>query len=218
MVDEESARGRYAQLSLFSRVLTSVTAAVVAVLVVVHVGAVFLHLAPSNVVSERYDEAIDDYIRPEFVQNWKLFAPEPLYVNRAIHARAEISAGDGIRTTEWIDVTATDIAATRGHLLPSHTRNQLRKGWRTYTASHDDNDQPRNLTGRLIEQYLKRVVLMRLSHEFEGAAIERVQLRSSTTRVPEPEWSTKRVSDVPSYQELPWWPVSDEDFPAGSVR
>lgn len=217
MADEQRTRG-YAQLSLPSRVLISATAAVVALMVAVHLVTVLFYLAPSNVVSERYDTAIEGYVAPEFVQNWKLFAPEPLHVNVDVHARAQISTTDGSRTTEWIDLTAAEIAATRGHLLPSHTRNQLRKGWRTFVNTHDDDNRPLNLTGQLIEQYLKRVVLMRLSHELDGAFIDRIQVRSETTQVPEPDWSTKEADDSPAYRELPWWPVSDEDFPAGSVR
>lgn len=217
MADEQRTRG-YAQLSLTSRVLISATAGVVALMVAVHLVTVLFYLAPSNVVSERYDTAIDGYVTPEFVQNWKLFAPEPLHVNLDVHARAQISTADGSRTTEWVDMTAAEIAGTRGHLLPSHTRNHLRKGWRMYVSTHDDDNQPSNLTGQLIEQYLKRVVLMRLSHELDGAFIERVQLRSETTQVPEPDWSTKEAGAGPVYRELPWWPVRNEDFPAGSAR
>ncbi|MGH3519718.1 MAG: DUF5819 family protein [Haloechinothrix sp.] len=214
MKSEEATRGGVTGLSRPARGLVSAAAAVIAVVVAIHLGMVFLYVAPSNVLSRQYSTTINDYISPEFVQNWKLFAPEPLHVNVAVHARAEIRQPDGsVETTGWINVFADDIDHTRGNLVPSHTRNQLRKGWRAFINTHDENNRARNLTGWLVEEYLKRVVLLRLSTGLRADAVERVQLRSATTPVPEPAWSGRQSSAETTYRVLPWWSVNEHDFP-----
>nr|WP_246361006.1 DUF5819 family protein [Haloechinothrix aidingensis] len=179
----------------------------------------FFHVAPSNVVSREYDDTIDDYIYPEFRQNWKLFAPEPIHINREVHARALLRDADGTaETSEWINVTAAEIEATRGHPAPSQTRNQLRKAWRTLLNSLDDDNRPRNEFGEVTADYIKRVALLRMSAELDIDMIERVQLRAVTTRVPEPEWSERSIDGEPDHRVLPWWTVREGDFPEGSTR
>ncbi|MGH3432869.1 MAG: DUF5819 family protein [Thermocrispum sp.] len=201
------------------RVLVAGAAVLVGLLAVVHLGMVLLHVAPDNVVSRQYDEALDGYIRPEFVQNWKLFAPEPLHTNARVEARARLRGQDGaLSTTGWIDVSAAEIEMTRYNLVPSHARNQLRKGWRIYLQTHDGENRAYNTAGLLLESYLKRVALMRLSHELPAAAIERVQLRSASTPVKEPAWSVRAPRSGTSHRVLPWWDVAAGDFPEGSAR
>lgn len=202
------------QPSRTSRALVSAAAVLVGLVVVLHLGMVFLHVAPKNVLSREYDTQLDDYIRPEFVQNWKLFAPEPLHTNVRVEARARI----GERTTEWIDVTAPDIEATRYNLVPSHARNQLRKGWRMYVQTHDGENRAVNTTGWMLETYLKRAALMRLSHQLPAGEIEQVQLRSASTWVDEPAWSARTPRSGTSHRVLPWWNVAANDFPEGSRR
>lgn len=216
---KDETRGGLASLSRTSRAVAAFAAAVVAILAIVHIGTVFLYLAPSNVVSQRFSTEINDYISPEFVQNWKLFAPEPLHVNVAVHARADVRGADGSsRTTGWINLSAADIDATLGNPLPSHTRNQIRKGWRTFVRTHDRDYRATSLTGLIIEEYLKRIAVRRLGEKIAGGTIERVQLRAVTTRVPEPSWSRKRSNDKVSFRLAPWWQVGPEDHPQGGGR
>jgi hypothetical protein len=190
--------------------------ALVGVIVAAHLGMVFLHVAPPNVVSREYSSAINSYVRPEFQQNWKLFAPDPLHVSRDIEARAQVRRPDGhVSTSEWIDLTAADVEHVRHNLVPSHTRNQLRKGWRIFLGAHDDENRPINPTGPIIADYLKRVALMRMAPEVGEGAIEGIQLRAVTTRVADPPWSTRSSSTKPRTHVLPWWPVRASDFPEG---
>ena len=58
-------------------------------------GAVFLHVAPSNAVSQRYQQQVDGIVFPELEQNWKLFAPNPLQQNIAVQVRAQVRTADG---------------------------------------------------------------------------------------------------------------------------
>ncbi|MFE9092782.1 DUF5819 family protein [Streptomyces sp. NPDC007264] len=201
-----------AALSLRYQIAAALALAVVAVAACVHLGMVFLHVAPANTVTRRHGEAIDDWIYPEFEQNWKLFAPNPLQQNIDVQVRAEVRTVDGgERTTGWYDLSALDGAAIDGHLLPSHTRqNELRRAWDFYTASHDGENRPVGLRGALSEEYLRRVVALRLGSEHpagRGETVDRVQVRSRTTNVPPPEWSDEKVSGAPEYRQLPWWSV-----------
>jgi hypothetical protein len=195
--------------------------AVVAVVVCVHLGMVFLHVAPSNTVTKAHGTAIDDWVYPEFEQNWKLFAPNPLQQNIAVQVRAEVQAGNGeVRTTGWYDLSAEDGRAIDGNLLPSHTQqNELRRAWDFFLATHDSSNRPSGLRGSLSESYMRRIVALRLQRDDaagKGGVIERVQVRSRTTNVPPPKWSTEKISDQPMYRVLPWWPVTAADTHGGA--
>ncbi|MFI5797056.1 DUF5819 family protein [Streptomyces sp. NPDC051677] len=195
--------------------------AVVAVAVCVHVGMVFLHVAPSNTVTKAHGKAIDEWIYPEFEQNWKLFAPNPLQQNIAVQVRAEVrTAGGGSRTTGWYDLSAQDGRAIDGNLLPSHTQqNELRRAWDFYTSTHGSDNGAVGIRGALSETYLRRIVVLRLERggaAGDGGVVERVQLRSQTTNVTPPKWSDEKVSMSPVYRELPWWSVPDGAIEGGA--
>jgi hypothetical protein len=216
------ARIGVAALSLRYQVGAALAVAVVAVAALVHLGMVFLHVAPSNTVTKQHGKAIDEWIYPEFEQNWKLFAPNPLQQNIEVQVRADVRTADGsTRTTGWYDLSAEDGAAIDGNLLPSHTeQNELRRAWDFLTATHDSSNRPIGLRGTLAETYLRRIVVLRLDRDDAagaGGAVQRVQVRSRTTNVPPPEWSDEQVSTTPQYRTLPWWPVPADEA-AGGVR
>ncbi|MBU6532214.1 DUF5819 family protein [Streptomyces mayonensis] len=192
-----------------------VALAVVAVAVCAHIGLVFLHVAPSNTLTKQHGSAVDEWVFPEFEQNWKLFAPNPLQQNVSVQVRAEVSTADGaIRTTGWYDLSAEDGRAIDGNPLPSHTQqNELRRAWDFFVSSHDSENRPVGLRGSLSGTYLRRIALLRLDRNEAagpGGVVERVQYRSRTTNVEPPPWSGEKVSDRPTYRELPWWSVTPE--------
>lgn len=198
-----------AGLSTPYRVVTALALGAIAVAACAHLGLVFLHVAPANTVSKRHAGAIDGWIYPEFEQNWKLFAPNPLQQNIAVEARAEVrTAGGELITTDWRDLSAQDGAAIRHSLLPSHTeQNELRRAWDFFTGSHDEDNMPNGERGELSEAYLLRIAVNRLAPEHRGGQLLRVQLRSATTAVPAPKWSTETTDTRTYYRELPWWRV-----------
>ncbi|MFH0517382.1 DUF5819 family protein [Streptomyces sp. M41] len=215
------ARTGVAALSLKYQIGAALAVAVVAIAVCVHVGMVFLHVAPPNTVTKQHGKAIDDWIYPEFEQNWKLFAPNPLQQNISVQVRAEVATADGgTGTTGWYDLSAQDGRAIDGNLLPSHTQqNELRRAWDFFVATHDAENRPVGLRGALSETYLRRIAQLRLDREDAagaGGVVERVQFRSRTTNVPPPKWSEEKVSDKPVYRVLPWWPVGWE-APGGAT-
>jgi hypothetical protein len=205
-----------AALSLRHQIAAALALAVVAVVACAHLGMVFLHVAPSNTVTKQHGRAIDDWIYPEFEQNWKLFAPNPLQQDITVQVRALVRTKDGTsRETGWYDLSALDGLAIDGNPLPSHTQqNELRRAWDFYIGTHDGENRPVGLRGDLSERYLRRIGVLRLDRERaggEGAVVERVQFRSLTTDVPPPRWSGEKVSDRPVVRELPWWAVPGSD-------
>ncbi|KUL22865.1 DUF5819 family protein [Streptomyces regalis] len=211
-----------AALSLRYQIGAALALAVVAIAVCVHVGMVFLHVAPPNTVTKQHGKAIDDWIYPEFEQNWKLFAPNPLQQNIAVQVRAKVGTADGgTRTTGWYDLSAQDGRAIDGNLLPSHTQqNELRRAWDFFVATHDAGNRPVGLRGALSETYLRHIVQLRLDRANaagEGGVVERVQVRSRTTNVRPPTWSDEQVSDKPAYRMLPWWWVPQDGTDAADA-
>ncbi|MCX2922177.1 DUF5819 family protein [Streptomyces sp. NEAU-W12] len=209
-----------AALPLRHRAVAAVALGTVAVVVCVHIGMAFLHVAPANTVSKEHAEVIEDWIYPEFEQNWKLFAPNPLQQNISVQVRAEVLTPDGgVRTTGWYDLSAEDGRAIDGNPLPSHTQqNELRRAWDFFVATHDDENRPVGMRGTLAESYLRRIMVMRLDRSDAagpGGVVDRVQGRSRTTDVPPPDWSEEEVSTKPVYRTLPWWPVPEDEARGG---
>lgn len=205
-----------AALTLPYQIAVALVLAVVGVVTCVHLGLVFLHIAPSNTLTKQHGRAVDAWVYPEFEQNWKLFAPNPLQQNIAVQARATVRTADGeTRETGWYDLSALDGAAIDRNPVPSHTQqNELRRAWDFYVSTHDAENRATTSRGDLSQRYVRRIVVMRLDREGAGepgAVIERIQLRSRTTNVPAPEWSEEKVSDKPVVRELPWWQVTDDD-------
>ncbi|WP_399220339.1 DUF5819 family protein [Streptomyces sp. T12] len=214
------ARTGVAALSLRYQIGAALALAVVAVVVCVHLGMTFLHVAPANTVSKKHSETIADWIYPEFEQNWKLFAPNPLQQNVSVQVRAEIRAPDGgSRTTGWYDLSAQDGRAIDGDLAPSHTQqNELRRAWDFFVATHDDDNRPVGMRGALSETYLRRIMAMRLDRADAAGPdgeLARVQVRSRTTDVPPPSWSKEKVSGKPVYRVLPWWTLPEKEIRGG---
>ncbi|MFE2724524.1 DUF5819 family protein [Kitasatospora sp. NPDC059327] len=177
--------------------------------------AVFLHVAPANSASRQYREQVDGLVYPEFEQNWKLFAPNPLQQNVSLDARVRtVADGGATRTHDWTGLTARDVAAIRGNPAPSHAdQNLLRRAWDFYEGSHSaQDDSLTNPRGKLAEEYLKRIALQRIGRSVDGERILQIEFRVTAATVPPPGWSGEAAPPAPKVRELPWWPVGDEDF------
>ncbi|MEU1364784.1 DUF5819 family protein [Streptomyces sp. NPDC005803] len=207
-----------AGLSLPYQIVAAGVLSVIGLIAGIQLAMVFLHVAPSNTLTKQHGEAVDQWIYPEFEQNWKLFAPNPLQQNIAVHVRAEISGPEKRRTTPWMSLSGEDGKAIRGNLLPSHVQqNELRRGWDFYLGSHDSQNRANGLRGRLSEQYIRRIVMLRLSEHDYGGDVLRIQVRSEVRSVAAPAWSDEKISTKPSYRVLPWWTVTAADLPKGSA-
>lgn len=200
--------------SLASRLVIAVSIALVSLGVVVHLAMVFLHVTPSNTMSRKNAGVVDSYINPEFEQNWKLFAPNPLQQNVAVHARAEVLRDGGERiTTGWVDLSKQDGDAIKHNVAPSHAdQNMLRRAWDFYTNSHDETEKGFGDRGALSQEYIRRIVAHRFGPTLNGGRVDKVQVRSATTPVTPPAWADEVVNTDTVYRVLPWWPVAEEDF------
>ncbi|MEU3710342.1 DUF5819 family protein [Streptomyces catenulae] len=208
-----------AALSLPSRIVICMAVSAVAVAVAVHLAMMFLHIAPENTLTKAQGSAISEYVYPEYEQNWKLFAPNPMQQNVAVQVRAELRTGDGgLRTTGWTDLTARDSRAIHHNPVPSHTeQNQLRRAWEYFGSTHNAQNVPIGVRGELSEQYIRRITVRRMEPEWSRLGrLERLQVRSVTTPVAPPHWSSEKISDKPAFRVLPWWPVTTADLPEGT--
>jgi hypothetical protein len=188
------------------RLVTGTIAFGVALLTAVHLGFVFLHVAPENRISREHAARIDDWVYPYFEQNWKLFAPNPLAENVRVQARLRVPAGGGTTETDWYDLTGQDIAAIRGNPFPSKAdQNLLRRAWDYYSATHGADESRVDDRGAVAEEYLRRIVVGRLSGLPRPVA---VQIRVRTIQIGEPG----APAGQPVYRELAWWETTDDDF------
>lgn len=203
-----------AGLSPFSRIIVALAIAVLVGVVTVHLGAGFLHVAPANTLSKKHDETIDRIVFPEFEQNWRLFAPNPLQTNIHVEVRARLEMPDGgTEETGWVDLTAMDHQNIEGNPAPSHTvQNELRRGWDYWTDTHDEDNRAISDRADLAEDYVKRIVMRRLGPVLNDGRVERIQLRQASRRIPPPSWSSEEWDTAPVYRELPWWIVTGEDL------
>lgn len=203
-----------AGLSPFSRIVIALAIAVLVGLVTVHLGAGFLHVAPANTLSKKHDETIDRIVFPEFEQNWRLFAPNPLQTNIHVEVRAQVEMPDGdTEETGWVDLTAMDHENIRGNPAPSHTeQNELRRGWDYWTDTHDEDNRAISDRADLAEDYVKRIVMRRLGPVLNDGRVERIQLRQASRRIAPPPWSAEQWDTAPVYRELPWWIITGEDL------
>ncbi|MCX5525935.1 DUF5819 family protein [Streptomyces bobili] len=179
-----------------------------------HLAAIFLTLAPVNVIRATHGETIDSYVRPEFAQDWKLFAPNPKQRNDAIGVRLRTTGADGTtHMSDWVNLTAQDVAVIQGNPAPSHVhQNMLRIAWDNAESLRDVRNLPRGARGTVAADYLKRIVLQRVGRERQGERITAMQLAGRYTMVQPPSWSSETAPDTTTYRMLPWWPVTDQDY------
>lgn len=183
--------------------------------VLTHAVLVFLHIAPSNAVSQRYSRQINAWVYPLFEQNWRLFAPDPDSVNRQISARTARTAADGtVQVSEWFDLTAVDKAAVEHSPFPSHTaQNELRRAWTSYLELHGGSDESPSARAVMMQKYLRNIAVARTSDHF-GKAAPFIQLRVVTVPVTalRPD-GTRTAQSPPKNLEtrlLPWWKVTSD--------
>ncbi|MET9731370.1 DUF5819 family protein [Streptomyces sp. NPDC006458] len=175
-----------------------------------HLGAVFLHVAPPNPVSQRYSRQVDAWVYPLFEQNWRLFAPNPDSVNRRVWARTAHTAPDGsARVSPWIDLTALDRAAVEHDPFPSHTaQNLLRRAWTSYVDTHGADDTTRSPRAVMMQKYLSNIAADRVAGH-RGGTFEFIQLRVVTAPVAAPGTAAGHRPPTPVESRLlPWWKVT----------
>lgn len=199
--------------------LAAVTA-VTAVVLVWHFTATFLSVAPVNPLTLRLNRLVDGYTRPFFVQNWKLFAPNPLTADRGILVRARLrTLRRPDRMTAFVDATTPQLdrlhanrffasRRARVHLGALSALNigdgpalQLpRKAPRGQETTGQDNLRRRAVT--VLQAEASTVA----SAEW-GSAVRQVQIRVVSHDLP--PFSQRKAAHWGArakYQDLPWMP------------
>jgi hypothetical protein len=179
-----------------------------------HLFLVFLHVAPTNPLSQRYSRQISGWVYPLFEQNWRLFAPDPESVNRQISARTMRTTPDGrAEVSDWIDLSGMDHSAVEHNPFPSHTtQNMLRRAWSSYLETLGGDDQPRNERAEMIQEYLHNIAVDRVAAH-RGGSFDSLQLRVVTRPIAAPaaDGGTRpsTAATAPSdTRYLPWWKVA----------
>ncbi len=188
------------------------TVAMCVVATVVHVVLVFLHVAPSNPVSKRYNSQINAWVYPLFEQNWRLFAPDPDSSNRQILARtAQADSHGSMQVSPWFDLAAVDNSAVDHHPFPSHTnQNLLRRAWTSYEETHGGDDRAGSERAVMLQKYLSNIATDRVAaHSDNGSTIDFIQLRVVTLPVTPPGTAAGNGPPKPVENRLlPWWKVT----------
>ncbi|WP_344125622.1 DUF5819 family protein [Saccharopolyspora halophila] len=187
---------------------TGVAVALCLAIAVVHVLLVFLHVAPSNTISQRYRAEVDAWIYPYFEQNWRLFAPDPQSAARQISARTMHSPPGGApQVSDWFDLTAVDTAAVQHNPFPSHTnQNMLRRAWDSYLEQHGSSDQSRSERALMMQKYLRNIAVDRIAAHRPGT-FEAIQLRVITRPIARPGAADRSQPAPADTRYLPWWKV-----------
>ncbi|MGW7007915.1 DUF5819 family protein [Streptomyces sp. NPDC054933] len=203
------------KLSRLPRLLRTATGVAVGLLLstsLIHVLLVFLHVAPSNQISQRYSKQINAWIYPLFEQNWRLFAPDPESATPQISARTMRTSMDGtFQVGDWFDLTALDDSAVEHNFFPSHTtQNMLRRAWTSYLESHGNDDQPHSERALMLQEYLRNIAVDRVAAHRPGN-FEAIQLRVSTRSIAPPATAGGPRPTAPASVDtryLPWWKVT----------
>lgn len=182
-----------------------------------HILLVFLHVAPSNPFSRRYQEQINAWINPFFEQNWLLFAPDPEPTRTRIYARTGWDTADGRHgMSDWFDITAADDAAITHNPYPSRTnQSMLRRAWSAYQWTHGDSDVSANDWALIRAEYLRNIAVQRAT-PLSPQPFQVIRLKVVTERIAVPgdgavpAGGTDSGSTEPVTRILPWWNVTSD--------
>lgn len=103
-------------------VVQHLATAAVAAAMLIHMFFTFVYNVPTGSVrSALPTELAARYMEPLFVQDYKIFAPEPATADHRLWVRAWLDDGtDEPVTTEWIDVTAVELSVRYRQVLRKH--------------------------------------------------------------------------------------------------
>jgi hypothetical protein len=206
-------RQRYGELddTKPQRVLKGAVAGLCATAALTHMLLVFLHVAPSNPISQRYQDQINAWISPFFEQNWLLFAPNPEANRTHIYARTGWTTTTGERgVSDWFDITVGDYAAVTHNPYPSRTnQSMLRRAWSAYLWSHGDDDVSENEWALLRAEYLRNIAVRRVT-ELGSPPFQVIRLKVVTQPIGAPDGTPQTDSTDPYTRTLPWWNVTPD--------
>lgn len=116
-------------------------------LIALHFTATFLWNAPTNPIRESVASEVSGYMRPFFVQNWSLFAPNPINAEDELLVRAQVTdpqTGE-VEVTPWRYPTRLEWtlvhhspAPSRASRLSSNLHRRLNSAWNDLSDEQQD--------------------------------------------------------------------------------
>ncbi|SDC07701.1 DUF5819 family protein [Shouchella lonarensis] len=104
-----------------------------------HFANTILFNSPLNPVKAKYSQHVFQYMDPLFMQNWRLFAPNPATNNNDFYVRAKLKDGDEVQVTDWIDLTSHMIERNQANRFTPYNRIvRIQRGAVTMMGEDDD--------------------------------------------------------------------------------
>ncbi|QIW81949.1 DUF5819 family protein [Bacillus tequilensis] len=101
-----------------------------------HFMIVILNVMPMNPISNKYKKEISEYMEPIFVQNWHLFAPDPVSHNETIQVKIGFESDS---KSDWIDITNPMIEEMhKNYFSPLNRMARISSGIISELTSEDD--------------------------------------------------------------------------------
>ncbi|ARW08906.1 DUF5819 family protein [Bacillus atrophaeus] len=101
-----------------------------------HFMIVILNVMPMNPISNKYKKEISEYMEPLFVQNWHLFAPDPVSHNESIQVKVGF---EGESKSDWIDITTPMIEEMhKNYFSPLNRMARISTGIISELTSEDE--------------------------------------------------------------------------------
>ena len=113
-----------------SRITVTVFPALLTLVLMFHFLMTLAYLTPLNPIKLYFQQANLAYMQPFFLQNWQLFAPNPVRDTRVLMVSCRIRDTDGtMTTTEWSDIsTPLREASYDNRLVPADRLERLQTG------------------------------------------------------------------------------------------
>ncbi|MCY9456846.1 DUF5819 family protein [Bacillus inaquosorum] len=105
-------------------------------ILIFHFMIVILNVMPMNPISNKYKKDISEYMEPIFVQNWHLFAPDPVSHNEIIQVKVGFERES---KSDWIDITTPMIEEMhKNYFSPLNRMARISSGIISELTSEDD--------------------------------------------------------------------------------
>ncbi|NWF27218.1 hypothetical protein HW130_13195 [Streptomyces sp. PKU-EA00015] len=173
--------------------------------------------APATPLKVRHFDKVKGYLNPYFLQNWMLFAPDPLADDRGVLARAQCRDGS---VTDYHDVTTPYVrAAQESRFFPSRMSRLVSAPMQSINATDPLLDRLREKHKDDIAKDQKdakgKVRLMPEEQKAQDNAV-RFLSRYSLTQMPDACGGDPRRIQVRMYvRELPPWSKRNAPAKAG---
>ncbi|MDM5451877.1 DUF5819 family protein [Peribacillus sp. YIM B13482] len=105
-------------ITLNKKIILVIFPIILSLVTLFHFVIILFHVMPLNPLSNKYSHIIDGYTYPLFVQNWHLFAPEPISSNRIIQMKTQTNG----ENSEWIDITTPFIDGNHKNYFSPYNR------------------------------------------------------------------------------------------------